>query len=548
MDDSELVFGSAERVEATFSIMRSLGVDRARVSVLWRVIAPEPTAKVRPDFAAGGPSDPAAYPEGAWDRYDRIVDAANRFGIELLFTITGPGPFWASSDPAREEPMLDPNAGEFGAFVTAVGRRYSGTYPDEQPTPAPPPGGLPFLFPPRPPPPPPPKILPRVSMWSIWNEPNQPGWLRPQATRPGRRTIPASPRVYRGLQDAGYAGLVASGHGQDSILLAETAPRGSSRLSAVSPMRPLLFIRELYCLDRRLRPYRGRAARLRGCPDDAAGRRRFTADHPGLFRSTGWAHHPYGLEVSPSTPDPQRDQVTLAVLPRLTHTLDRIFRRYRVKRRLPVWLTEYGYQTNPPDPIIGVPWRRQAAWINEADYIAFRNRRVRGVAQFLLIDDGPDREVAPSDPRYWGSTFQSGLVSLEGTRKPAFESYQRSIHVSSSRVRRGRAVKLYGQLRPARNGARLTADVEYRAKGSRRFRRIRRVRVRSFRNTVLVAVRLRRSGRLRLVWRDPAAGNSRQGSRSVGVRVLRPSARRRRAAKRRAAKRRAAKRRAANRR
>ena len=518
MDDSELVFGSDERVESTFSAMRTLGVDRVRVSVLWRVIAPAPTSRTRPAFGAGGPSDPAAYPAETWDRYDRIVNAARRHGIELLFCITGPGPFWASSDPAREEPMLDPNTSDFRAFATAVGRRYSGGYADERAaTPRPPRR----LFDPPPPPDPPPAILPRVSMWSIWNEPNQPGWLRPQAQRVGGRAVPASPRVYRGLQDAGYAALSDSGHAGDTIVLAETAPRGTQRLSNVSPMRPLLFIRELYCLDRRLRPYTGGAALARGCPADAAGRRRFVADHPGLFRSTGWAHHPYGLEVSPSTPDPQPDQVTLVVLPRLTSTLDRIFRRYRVARRLPVWLTEYGYQTDPPDPLLGVSWRRQAAWLNEADYLAHRNRRVRSVAQFLLVDDGPNRRVAPGDPRYWGSTFQTGLVSLDGRRKPAFSSYQRPIHVSRSRVRRGQAVSLYGQLRPARNGAALTAEVQFRPRGSGRWKRVRQLSVRSVRNSLVTPVRLVRSGSLRLAWRDAAGGAVPQHSRSVAVRVVR---------------------------
>jgi len=359
-------------------------------------------------------------------------------------------------------------------------------------------------------------------MWSIWNEPNQPGWLRPQARNVGGRTIPASPRVYRGLQDAGYASLVASGHGRDTIVLAETAPRGTARLNKVSPMRPLLFIRELYCLDRRLRPYGGRAARVRGCPVNAAGRRRFTADHPGLFASTGWAHHPYGLEVSPSTPDLQPDQVTLVVLHRLTGTLDRIFRRYGVNRRLPIWLTEYGYQTDPPDPIIGVPWPRQAAWINEADYLAHRNRRVRSVAQFLLTDDAPDRRVPPSDPRYYGSTFQSGLATIEGRRKPSFRAYQVPIHASRSRVRRGKTLDLYGQLRPARNGSSLTADIEFRPETSRSWRLVRRVAVRSFRNSLLAPVRMLRSGSLRLTWRDPAAPGALQRSRAVTVRVERP--------------------------
>src|ERR671917_143514 len=132
MDDSQLVFGTDARVEATFSTMRSLGVDRVRVSVLWRLITPAPTSRTRPTFAAGGPSDPAAYPAASWDRYDRIVNAARRHGIELLFCVTGPGPVWASSDPAREEPMLDPNPSDFRAFVTAVGRRYSGSYAQDQ--------------------------------------------------------------------------------------------------------------------------------------------------------------------------------------------------------------------------------------------------------------------------------------------------------------------------------------------------------------------------------------------------------------------------------
>ena len=519
MDDSELVFGTEDKVEATFATMRSLGVDRVRVSVLWRVVAPEPTTRTRPAFGAGGPSDPAAYPSGAWDRYDRIVSAARRHGIELLFSVTGPGPIWASSEPARDEPMLDPSPSEFGAFVTAVGRRYSGTYADERPEPPPPPRGL---FDPPPPPRPPAAVLPRVSMWSLWNEPNQPGWLRPQAQRDGGRVVPASPRVYRSLQDAGYAGLTATGHGGDTIVLAETAPRGTERLSGVSPMRPLLFIRELYCLDRKLRPYGGRAARQRACPADAATRRRFVADHPGLFRSTGWAHHPYGLEVSPSTPDRQPDQVTLAVLSRLTTTLDRIFRRYGVARRLPVWLTEYGYQINPPAPIIGHSWRRQAAWINEADYSAHRNPRVRSVARFLLVDDGPNLNVTPADPRYWGSTFQSGLVSLEGRRKPSFASYARPIHVSRSRVRRGGSVALYGQLRPARNGAPLSADIEFRPRGSGRWTPVRRLSVQSLPNSLLTNVRITRSGSLRLAWRDPAAGSAAQRSREVSVTAVRP--------------------------
>jgi hypothetical protein len=523
MDDAGLVFGDDQRVEATFQTLRALGVDRVRVSLLWSLVAPAAKSTSRPSFGAGGAKDPAGYPAGAWDRYDRIVNAAQRNGIQVLFCLTGPGPLWASSNPGAAQPMLDPHAGDFGDFVTAVGRRYSGTYADEHPVTPPPPGGiLAFLFPrPTPPPPPPPVVLPRVTMWSLWNEPNQPGWLRPQT---GARNVPASPRVFRGLADSAYAGLVNSGHSGDSILLAETAPRGSSRTTNVSPMRPLLFIRELYCLDKRLRPFTGNAAAVRGCPTNAAGRRAFSQAHPVLFRATGWAHHPYGLEVAPHVKDRNTDQVTISVIGRLTKTLDRIQQRYGSSKRFPIWLTEYGYQTRPPDPLIGVSWATQANYINQADYIAYRYARVRSVSQFLLVDDGPNRDVGPSNIRYWGSTFQTGLITGEGQRragvkKPAFAAYQRPIFVTARSVRRGARVTVFGQLRPAANGARLSATLEFRAGRSGAFRAVRSVTTRNRANyAVIRRVKLTRSGSLRLAWRG-AVGVQR--SRALAVRVRR---------------------------
>jgi hypothetical protein len=510
-DDSLLVFGTPEGVDGTMSTLRSLGVDRVRVSVLWRLVAPNAADRARPAFGAGGASDPAAYPSGAWTRYDRIVEVGRKYGIALLFSITGPGPTWASSDPARGQGMYDPRPSDFRDFVTAVGRRYSGSYATgSTASPPPPSGGLLPIFQPPPPPAPPvgSTVLPRVDFWSIWNEPNQPGWLRPQTVS----GVPSSPRLYRSLLDAGFAGLGASGHGGDTILLAETAPRGSIRSTPVSPMRPLLFIRELYCLDRRLRPYTGGAAAVRGCPVDRAARLRFASEHPALFEASGWAHHPYALELAPSQRDPVADNVTLSGISRLTGTLDRIFRRYGQRRRLPIWLTEYGYQTDPPDPIIGVSWRRQAAYLNEAEEIAYRNPRVRGLSQFLLVDDGPNTKVAPSDPRYWGSTFQSGLIALDGRRKPAFFSYQRTIDVTPGRARRGRLLRVFGQLRPAPNGALLQARIQFKRRGGSRWSTVRRVETRSFRNYLVAHVRARSTGYWRIAW---GAGPSR----AVYVRV-----------------------------
>jgi hypothetical protein len=495
MDDSELALGRDDQAEATMAVLHDLGVDRVRVSVIWRLIAPDPDSHTRPAFGAGGAADPAAYSSSAWNRYDRVVAAARRYGMGVLFTLTGPAPLWASSEPSRGEPMWDPNPNDFRDFVTAVGRRYSGSYTDEQPQQPPEPGGLPLL-PPQdsPPPQPAPAVVPGVDHWSAWNEPNQPGWLRPQT----RARLPASPRLYRALQDAAYEGLRQSGHGGDTYLLGETAPRGGSQATEVTPMRPLVFIRELYCVNRRLRPFTGRSASARGCPTDRAGRQRFASDHPGLFKATGWAHHPYALEVAPDVKDRAHDQVTISVLGRLTRTLDRVFRRYGQNRRLPIWLTEYGYQTNPPDPIVGVSWARQAAYLNRAEQIAYRNPRVQSVAQFLLVDDAPNTKVSPRDPRYWGSTFQSGLVTGDGHRKPAFAAYQRTLDVT--RERRGR-LRLFGQLRPAAANAKLTAAIQFRRSGARDYATVRTVTISNLRNYLVAHVKTpRRSGWWRLLW------------------------------------------------
>jgi hypothetical protein len=508
MDDNELARGSNQEVQATMAVLASLGVDRVRVSMFWNAVAPDPKGHARPAFGAGGEADPAAYPPGSWDRYDRIVLAARQFGLALHFSLTGPGPIWASSQPNRDQPMLEPNTADFRDFVTAVGRRYSGNYADEQPQPAPPPdsgggGIMPEPESPPPPPPPPPVALPRVDSWSTWNEPNQAGWLRPQF---GARKLPVSPRLYRGLQDAAYDGLARSGHGGDTYLLGETAPRGGSRATPVTPMRPLVFIRELYCVNRRLRSYKGRAASARGCPTDRAGRARFAGDHPGLFKASGWAHHPYALEVPPQVRDHARDQVTLATLDRLARTLDGTFRRYGKRRRLPFWLSEYGYQTNPPDTFIGVSWRKQADYLGRAENITQRNGRVRALAQFLLVDDAPNAKVPRSSVKYWGSTFQSGLITREGKRKDAFFSYQRSFDITPRLARRGARLRIFGQLRPAARDAALTGSIEFRRRGTRGFKKVGSFHTRSQRNSFVARVRTRASGWWRLSWSNPAGG------------------------------------------
>src|SRR6478672_6759550 len=127
-DDSLLVFKPPSSVAKTMDTLRYLGVDRVRVTVFWNLIAPNPASRNKPRFDA---TDPAAYPSAGWQRYDTIVRDAAARGIGVNFNVWGALPAWAGRR-TRYAPFVghfSPSAAEFGNFMTAIGRRYDGTYP-----------------------------------------------------------------------------------------------------------------------------------------------------------------------------------------------------------------------------------------------------------------------------------------------------------------------------------------------------------------------------------------------------------------------------------
>ena len=425
-DDDQLVYSSPATVNRTLDILAGLGVDRLRVTVLWRAIAPSPDSRTKPGFDS---SDPASYPQGVWDRYDRLVRGARDRGMDVNFNVTAPGPLWAMKAAPRPDiaTTYEPDPTEFSRFVVALGRRYSGTYG----------AGNPYFIPP-----------PRVSYWSLYNEPNQSGWLTPQWAPQGRRFVERSPRLYRGLADAAYLALAVTGHAQDTILVGETAPKGRDDQPGIKRfMTPLRFLRGLYCVNRSGRALRGAAATAQGCRTDG-NYRAFAREHPVLFRATGFAHHPYNIDGPPDARPRQADYVTLSSLGRLTQFLDRALRRAGVKRRLPLYLTEHGYQSNPPDRLLGVSWATQARYLQRAEHLASDHPRVKTLSQFLLVDA---RDLG---------AFQTGLFTVAGKEKPALRGYRLPVEVRG----RGRRRSVWALLRAAPTSA--TATIEVR-RGSR---------------------------------------------------------------------------------
>ena len=182
----------------------------------------------------------------------RAREGGHARGIGILMTPTGFTPRWAEQcKTVGKFRNCDPNPKDYGKFVTAVARRYSGTFVVDG------------------------AALPRVKRWSLWNEPDQTGWIAPQASK----GVETSPQIYRNLVYSGLASLRATGHAADQVLLGELAPahRGTST-------DPTSFLLNLFCIDAKGHKLTGKARTQQGCQRF----KRFT----GI---SGFAHHPYNL-------------------------------------------------------------------------------------------------------------------------------------------------------------------------------------------------------------------------------------------------------------
>jgi hypothetical protein len=440
-DDPSLMYNPGP----TLQRLRLLGVQQVRVPIRWLYIAPNATSYKRPKgFNA---ADPGAYPARNWPMWDNIVKEAANAGIVVNFDVVGGAPLWATGKGAPGHSNWQPNATEYGQFVRALATRYSGSYnPGAKKVQ---PGNA--------------NDLPRVTSWSIWNEPNYGPSLAPQGL-PGRLTVDYAPRMYRGLVSAAWNALQGTGHGRDLIMFGEVAPRGQSYWGVYSGMTPLLFVRSLYCLDGGYRPLRGTAAQLRGCPTTAAGSRAFRRANPALFQAGGFSDHPYMRWYPPNhepNPDPTNhlrttDYSSLAVIGQLTRALDRAQGAYGAHPRMPVYDTEFGYLTSPPkhpnqrEP--GghyYPWATQATasyYVNWAEYLSWRNPRVKSYMQFLLYD--PEPATAKTD---WGG-FASGLINYGPKQVPkaTYYAWRFPLHLPVTSSRRGRSLEVWGCVRPAR--------------------------------------------------------------------------------------------------
>ncbi len=335
----------------TFARYRSLHTQVVRVNLYWG--GKLGVSRYRP-FDGADPRD-ASY---NWGLYDRVAQFANAYGIKVLFSITGT-PRWANGGQSSNRPPK--NFNDLYRFAYAAAARYSGTYTGDDG-----------------------RTLPAVRLWAAWNEPNNPVFLRPQFVKRGGKWVIQSARDYARICNAVYNGIHATMYRGEKVACGVTAPRGNNNPRSARPsVSPVAFL--------------------------------IAAKKAGMRTFDAYAHNPYyGVPTETPTTRPKAARsgatptaVTLANLGVLLKELGHLYG----PRHL--WITEYGYQTRPPDGVFGVSWTLQARYLTEAFAIARRNPRIDMMLWFL-VKDQPDL-----------AGWQSGLMTVAGRRKPAFAAFQR---------------------------------------------------------------------------------------------------------------------------
>jgi hypothetical protein len=238
---------------------------------------------------------------------------------------------------------------------------------------------------------------PGVTRWQVWNEPNLDAYLTPQWTRRNGRFSPAAAQQYRRMLNSAYTALKEV-NSRNTVVVGGTAPYGDPPGGART--RPVTFWEEVFKWSTSFDVF---------------------------------AHHPYSVD-EPRRHALNRADASVPDLGRLTRLVRSAVRRgLAVPRKpKPLWITEIGWDSNPPDPN-GVPAQRHAAWLADAFYVLWKQGATKIVWTFV-------RDQAPTGG--YDVTNQSGVYLLSGAPKPAQRAF--AFPLACERLRGGR-VQVWGK-------------------------------------------------------------------------------------------------------
>ncbi len=370
------------------------GAGMVRLAVEWPAIV-----------GAQRPSDPtnpgsASYNFSAIDGPVRDAEAR---GLQVLLTVNH-APAWAQGPgrPASVAPQTwKPNPTDLANFLRAVAARYSGRF-----NPA---GSAPRL--------------PAVQALEVWDEANSSDWLNPQF----QGTTALSPDYYRQMLNASYR-AIKQVNPQVLVVVAGTDPYGdppggpypAGTYGPTQRVYPVQFWQQVLCVHpverkipvkskkkaKKKRKWKVRRVvtyvRTEGC------------SAPALFDV--FAHHAIdNTGGGPLKSGPNRYDVSTPDLGRLVSVLRGAEQAgTTLPGTHPVWVTEYWWDSNPPNPV-GAPLPVQAAWIEQSLYLFWKAGA--SVAINFQVGDTTARPDVHAG-------LQAGVYFIDGQAKPSLTAFR----------------------------------------------------------------------------------------------------------------------------
>jgi hypothetical protein len=337
-DDATFVTQEYPKVkhDKAFPLLNELKVKWLRVNIGWAAVIGSKAAKAR--------SKPANVTYN-FRSYDTLINAAQANGIQIEVGLIGAAPAWATAD--KKVGANRPKANHFKEFVQAAVSHLGA----------------------------------HVHRWSLYNEPNHTGWLKP---------LKSQASLYRALYLAGY-NIIKAADPNDDVLIGETAPY-ASRKGVATP--PLQFLRQL-------------AAR-------------------GGLKADGYAHHPYDFNHAPNYKYPGKDNVTLSGLSKLTKLLDSLTKSKKLTTpeggKLDLYLTEFGYLRSGRQK---QSESKRARYLKQGYDMALKHPRVVQMLHFLLVQ-----------PAQKYRFFDTSLTSQSGGRTGAFNALRSWANTNAAKVNR----------------------------------------------------------------------------------------------------------------
>jgi hypothetical protein len=372
MDPRVIDFPNPADTATALAHARQAGAAIWGLSIGWSSVSP-----VRPPTLADARNP--AWSGYRWSSTDAAVRAIAAAGMQTLAVITG-APAWAEG-PDRPSTSVapagtwNPSPTWFGAFATALAKRYAGTFADPAVSGS---------------------NLPAIRDWEPWNEPNLAVYLTPQWKRVAGVFQAVSPGIYRNLLNAFYAGVKAVAPA-DIVAAGTTAPFGDP--PGGSRIQPATFWRDLLCLT--------------------AGRHPVSTRCGARVHFDAISHHPYPIGP-PTYHAIDANDVTVPDLGKITRLIPIAERAGTVLPNgpKPLWITEISWES-PPDPH-GLSYADQALYLEGAVDVLYHE----GASMFLWFNLRDQPLNPPAYTNLQSGVYSRGATPAQDVPKPSLTAYE----------------------------------------------------------------------------------------------------------------------------